>query len=215
MPKKNDRFTKFVIVLVIISLIVVVTGAFYFIKNSTIYSIDTSSEGISEPHLTGDTIIEVDYMEYCEISQSELDDISDIFSGYGVNITFILDDEIPYQSDMSTDDINGYYDEYRDRNFSSYILVGSEYRNESNILGVIFNSEKIVIFKDTIDSAFDGSYHLLALSYVIAHEVGHAYGCVHSDDEADIMYPYLSQSKMILYPEPQFYDEESVSELLD
>jgi len=53
------------------------------------------------------------------------------------------------------------------------------------------------------------------LYYVVAHEIGHAYGCRHSDQEADIMYPYLSQAKIILYPDPQFYDPDSIEEIRD
>lgn len=214
-PKKVDNFTKIMIIMMVVVLITVTTGAFYYFKATKLYSIDSSADGISEPHLTGSVTIEVDYMNHCEVTQTQLDEMEEIFRGYGVDLTLVLDNEVSYQSELSDDDIDIYYDQYRDRNFSSYILIGSEYSGEDNVLGVIYNAEKIVIFKDSIDSAFDGAYELTALYYVIAHEVGHAYGAEHSDQSADIMYPSLSQAKMILYPDPQFYDPDSIEEIRD
>ncbi len=213
--RKTDNFTKIIIVIMVVALVVVTTGLFYYLKSNTSYNIDSSAAGISEPHLSGAISIEVDYMDNYEITQAQLDEIEEIFTGYGVNVTLVLDEEVDYRSEMSDDDIDVYYDGYRDRDLDSYILIGSEYSGEDNVLGVIYNAEKIVIFRGSIDSAFDGAYRLTALYYVIAHEIGHAYGAEHSDQSPDVMYPTLSQSKMILYPDPGFYDPDVIAELRD
>jgi predicted Zn-dependent protease len=211
-----DTFTKVVIVITVFALIMVATGAFYHYKNNKSYYIDSVEvDSIDSPYLSGNITVEVDYMEYCEVRQSDLDEISEGFSDYGIYITFILDEEIPYKEEVNDIEVETYYKAYRNQNHSSYILIASKYSENSRTLGGIYNSEKIVVFKDRIHSVFDDAYEELALQYVIMHEMGHAYGAEHSDNAADIMYPYISQSKLILYPDPQFYDQDSLDEFRD
>lgn len=220
-PKKRqkqglDTWGKVFIVIIAFTLIMITTGLFYHYKNHKDYYIDSVEvDSIDSPYLSGNVTVEVDYMEYCKVSQSDLDDISDLFAEYGIYIKFILDDEIPYKEEINDVEIQTYYTAYRDENETSYMLIASKYSENSRTLGGIYHSEKIVIFKDRIHSAFDDAYEELAMQYVIMHEMGHAYGAGHSDNVADIMYPYISQSKLMLYPEPTFYDQDSLEAFRD
>lgn len=211
-----DTGGKIFIVVVIFTLIIITTGAFYHYKNGKKYSIDAVEvDTIDSPYLSGNVTVEVDYMEYCKVSQSDLDDISEIFAEYGIYIQFVLDEEIPYKEEVNDVEIDTYYKAYRNQNRSSYMLIASKYSENSRVLGGIYHSEKIVVFKDRIHSAFDDAFEDLAIQYVIMHEMGHAYGAAHSDNVADIMYPYITGTKLILYPEPEFHDQDSLDEFRD
>ena len=207
---KNTQKILFIVLLGITITCIVILLVYN--SASKYYNID-SGEGIDPPYLSGNISVEVDYMDGCQISQDELDDISDIFAGYGLNVTFIIDEVLLYDSVMDNSDIDSYY-ESRSLNTSSYIFFASEYV-DSNVLGCIFNYEKIIIFSDSISDSFDGIYRIIAMQYVVVHELGHAYGCKHSDNKQDVMYPQISQAKIIVYPEPEFVDSEVLAELLD
>lgn len=211
-----DTGGKVFIIVIVFTLIIIATGAFYHYKNGKKYYIDAVEvDSIDSPHLSGNVTVEVDYMEYCKISQSDLDDISKIFAEYGIYITFILDEEIEYKEEVNDIEIETYYKAYRNQNASTYMLVASRYTEDDQVLGGIYHSEKIVVFKDRIHSAFDDAFEDLAIQYVVMHELGHAYGAEHSDNVADIMYPYITGAKLILYPEPEFYDQDSLDEFRD
>lgn len=220
--KEGNTWGKVFAVIIALTVITISVIAFYYYeyeKDNNEYHIDSikndTIDTIDFPHLTGNTTVEVDYMENCKISQSDFDEISTIFEEYGIYIRFILDEEIPYDKEVSDVEISTYYATYRNQNRSSYMLIASKHSEKENTLGGVYHSEKIVIFKDVIHSAFGDTYEDIAIQYVIMHEMGHTYGAGHSDVYADIMYPYISQRKLVLYPEPEFHDEESLAEFLD
>lgn len=201
--------------MLVLAFSIIILGFVYYHIVSEEHNIDYG-EGIEEPHNSGNIIIEVDYMrgmyESEDELENELNEITEIFEDYGLNVTFIIDDRLSYVDEIGDSDASSYKNNYHDLNTDVYMLIAGN-QNSDRILGSTYNAELIVIYRDNIEDSFGDNYKVVASQYVIIHEIAHTYGCEHSDDEEDIMYPTLSISKCINYPNPEFTDPNSLAEL--
>lgn len=212
MSDENKGFKIFLFVSVIF-LIIAILFLYYYDSTNSETSIDNVSQ-LPEPHLSGDIIVEVDYFDSCEIDNDVFNDVTEIFEDYGINVTFIIDDEFIYIDEIDDSDVHDYYDQYNDLDTDTYMLIASS-KDNSNILGSAFSKDESVIYYESIEDHFGNNYKENALKYVIIHEILHQYGCDHSDDNDDVMYAYLSLSRVILNPDPEITDSETLVELLD
>lgn len=214
--KNNKMFMLGIFFLVIFSTVLVI-GAIYYWQIADESSID-SGDGISEPHNSGDITVEVDYMRDLFDSESdledELDDITELFAVYGLNVTFIIDDRLTHVEEIGDSDAISYYNDHRGLNTTTYMLIANKH-SSSSVLGSAYSKLLIVVFRGKIEDSLGNTYKVVATQYVTMHEIAHTYGCVHSEEEDDILYPTLSVLKCADYPTPQFTDINTLAELHD
>jgi hypothetical protein len=208
-----SRADKVFLGITLFSLLIITLAAVFYYNTNNENSIDNVNM-IEGTHLSGNITIEVDYMQGCRPTDAQLLEITELFAQYDLNVTFIVDEQITKFNTISDADVVTFFVDEHNLNTDSYMFIASKH-NDEHILGGAFSKDLSVIYIDTIYDTFDDITEDSAFNYVVMHEIGHLYGCNHSGNTKDVMYPYLSESQLIVTPEPQFIDSNSLVELLN